>query len=285
VIKPRGVIKLSVVRKLRLHTRLLAGLICAGAVLVPATVGRASTTATAQLTLEYTAGGVLEVILGTAAPIRTSTAPGATIPPGTYQVVVNNDFPDISDPFHMFHLAGPGVNLQTDMGAGDNKTELYVATLAANSTYTFGDDRQPGAGHVVFSTSSTASSSTSTGSSGGGSASGSTGGSSSNSGVVGSSTGAGPFRGRLDGRVPATGKPTLTVGGRPVATLLKGRYSFAVVDRSSKGAFTVQQVSKKAINLTSLAFVGKHTVTVALSTGRWMFYSAAGKKSYFVVVD
>jgi hypothetical protein len=33
-----------------------------------------------------------------------------------------------------------------------------------------------------------------------------------------------------------------------------------------------------------VSFVGKHTATVDLKTGQWMFYSSPGAKNYFIVV-
>ena len=235
------------------------------------------------ITLEYTVGGVLEVITADGTVIRTSAAPGAVISPGAYQVIVNNDVPDSRDIEHLFLLQGPGVNLQTDMAAGDDKTELFDMTLAPNSTYTFSDSRQPNLAHVVFSTASTAS--TSSGSSGRGASTGSSSGTSNNSGIIGSGLKASVFRGNLAGSVGATGKLTLTAGGTKVLRLLAGRYRITVADTTAKRGFTLQEIQKPAIALTGRSFVGKRTVTVDLKAGRWMFYSSSGDKSYFTVLS
>ncbi len=263
--------------------RLLATLLALGALagFLDASAPEAATST--AITLEYTAGGVLLVITADGTTIRTSTAPGAVISPGPYQVIINNDAPDSRDIQHQFRLQGPGVNLQTDLAAGDNKTELYDVVLAPSSTYTFADDRQPSLAHVVFSTAS--SGSPAAGSSSGGTSGGSSSGTSSNSSVVGSGLKADPFRGKLAGSVGATGKLTLTAGGSHVLRLLAGRYSITVADSTSKGGFTVQEIRKPAITLTGLSFVGTRTVTVDFKAGQWMFYSSSVKKSYFTVIS
>lgn len=262
-------------------SRFLATLIVFGALagFLGASVHGAASTA---ITLEYTSGGVLLVITADGTTIRTSTAPGAVILPGPYQVIFNDDVPDSRDVQHLLRLQGPGVNLQTDMAAGDNKTELYDVVLAPSATYTFADDRQPSLAHVVFSTASSGSAASS-GSSSGGTSTGSTG-TSSNSSIVGSDVKADPFRGSLAGSVSATGKLTFTAGGARVLKILSGRYKITVDDRTPKGAFIMQQLHKPAITLTGLSFVGKRTVTVDLKAGQWLFYSPSGKKTGFTVI-
>ena len=237
--------------------------------------------ATRAITLEYTATGVLLVITDDGTTIRTSAAPGVVISPGAYQVIFNNDMPDSRDIQHALRFQGPGVNLQTDMASGDDKTELFDVVLAPSSTYTFADDRQPSLPHVVFSTASSASAGTNAS---GGTAVGSSSGTSSNSSFVGADLKAVPFRGNLAGVVRAGGKLTLTAGGSQILKLLTGRYRINVDDRTSKGGFTLQETSKPAITVTGVSFVGKRTVTVNLKPGQWLFYSPSGKKRSFTVV-
>jgi hypothetical protein len=262
-------------------SRFLAILTVVGALagLLGASVEGAAATA---ITLEYTSGGVLLVMTADGTTIRTSTAPGTVILPGPYQVIFNDDVPDSTDVQHLLRLQGPGVNLQTDMAAGDNKTELYDVVLAPSATYTFADDRQPTLAHVVFSTASSGSTGSS-GSSSGGTSSGSTG-TSSNTSPIGSDVKVDPFRGRLAGSVAAGGKLTFTAGGSRVLKILSGRYKITVADRTGKGAFVMQQGRKPAITLTGRSFVGTRTVTVDLKPGEWTFYSPAGKKTGFTVI-
>ena len=260
--------------------RSLVTLLAAGGLAVTLAVPGTDAAGSRALTLEYTAAGTLLVQTDDGTTIRTSAAPGVVISPGAYQVIVNNDMPDSRDIQHAFRLQGPGVNLQTDLAAGDNKTELYDVTLVQSATYTFADDRQPSVPHVVFSTASTASAAT--GSTGGGTAGSS--GTTSNNSVVGSDVKSIKFRGNLGASVASGGKLALTAGGTPILKLLTGRYTIRVVDRSSKAGFTIQAAGKRAIPLTAAAFVGTRSVTVVLTVGRWSYYSSSGKQSSFTIV-
>ncbi len=238
-----------------------------------------------SLTLNY--NGVLEVILANGTHIRTSTAPGVVIPAGTYAALVNDDVPDVHNTEHIFHFSGPGVNVTTDLLAGDESSELYVLTLEPNAVYTFRDDRQPSLAPVVFSTSSSGSIGfgSSGGSSGSQTGSGVKSSTTSNTSVVGSAILA--FRGTLDAVVGA-GKLALTRKGKSVmaASIKAGRYTVAVNDLTARGSFTLQRLGKRplTLTLTGAAFVGKRSATVALTAAQWVFYSTGGKKNYFIVV-
>jgi hypothetical protein len=241
-----------------------------------------------QLTLDLTSGNTLSATTPAGAVLTSS----GTIPPGTYQVILNNDVPDIRDTDHMFHFSGPGVIVLTDMGAGDSKTEAYTETLAPNSTYVFQDDLQPGAGRIVITTSATPASGGSTGSNGGGSSSGSgttsnTGGKSgttSNSSILSGGTAKAAFRGALDGVVSSGGAITLTKDGKPVTQLKAGRYQVTVTDKAPAGSFTIQKIRSPAHTLTGSRFVGRHTTMLTLTAGQWFYYpSFTGKKTYFIV--
>jgi hypothetical protein len=221
------------------------------------------------------------------------------IPPGLYQVVVSTPVPfgliDLSGitdhtacgGFVLFRLTGPGVDLNTDLEFGDNVVDGLQATFQPGS-YTAQDDHQPAVTRKVFTVSASASSGGSPGSSLSGSSSGSKSSGTTSSGSKQSAIGtelesSHPFRGTLAATVTAAGKLTLTRNGKGVATLKAGRYSFLVHDSAAKAGFIVQEVRKPAVTLTGVSFVGKHTVTVDLKAGQWMFYSSAAHKSYFIV--
>ena len=245
--------------------------------------------ATAQLTLDLTSANTLSVTTPAGAVLTSS----GTIPPGTYQVILNNDVPDIRDTDHMFHFSGPGVIVLTDMGAGDSKTEAYTETLAPNATYVFQDDLQPGVGRIVITTSATAASGGSTGSTGSGSTSGSGGtssntggksGTTSNSSILSGGTAKAAFRGSLAGVVSSGGAITLRKDGKAVTQLKAGRYTITVVDKAPAGSFTIQKIRSPAHTLTGSRFVGRHTTTLTLTAGQWFYYpSFTGKKTYFIV--
>jgi len=215
-------------------------------------------------------------------PVGASNAPGTTIPAGTYRVNVD----DTAQAVMQFHLAGPGVELITNMTFGEDAAQTLVETFQPNSTYTFRDDFQPSLVRF-FSTSST---SISSGESGGGVSTGSTptksqsgrGSPVTSQDIVGS--GIKPFRGTLAGAVGPAGKLTLTFKGKGLGSLKSGRYKIAVDDQTPKSAFKVQRLTKQPVTVTGRAFVGKHTVTVTLDPGQWWYFSRAGKKTYFIVV-
>lgn len=262
--------------------RLTTTVLAAGGLAAVLALAPVQAAATHVLTLEYTANGVLLASTDDGTTIRTSTAPGVVISPGPYQVIMNNDVPDLRDIQHEFQFQGPGVNLQTDMAAGDDKTELFDVVLAPSSVYTFADTRQPNVPHVVFSTASSATSATASQTT---PASGSSSGTTSNTPVVGSDLKPLPFRGNLAASVGGAGKLTLTAGGTRVLKLVAGRYRVTVTDRTKKAGFVVQSTGKPAITLTGVPFIGKRTLTVLLRAGEWDFYSPAGKKTSFTVVS
>jgi hypothetical protein len=234
------------------------------------------------LTLSVNVNGALEVVLGNGTRIRTSTAPGAAIPPGPYLAIVNSDLLDSKDVYHMFHLSGPGVSLSSELLPCENPAPINTVMLQPNSTYTYDDLRHPELTHVVFTTSAAGSSSDTSGGSSAPSTAKSTG-SVSNTSIVGSGIKSAPFRGTLVGRVASVGGITLSHNGTSVSSLKSGRYKLSVDDSTPKGGFTIER-QKQSVVLTGSSFVGKHTVVVYLRAGQWMFYSKTGRKHHFVVV-
>jgi hypothetical protein len=203
------------------------------------------------------------------------------ISPGTYDI-------SISDPTYvgdvLWDLAGPGVKLVTNMSSGEETSETWVEAFLPSSTYTYRDDLRPPAVWTFVT------SSTSTVTSGGGpvpptsSAGSGTTGKATSTDVVGSAVKSTPFRGTLAVTVSTKGLLKLTLKGKAVATLESGRYTFAVVDSSKTGGFTVQQYHKAARTVTSGPFVGRKSVTIDLAPGQWLCYTSfVGRKTYFVV--
>jgi hypothetical protein len=237
--------------------------------------------ATGGLVLTLNADLSLEVAVAGGPRIRTSGT-ASPIAPGEYQVVFHNDVPDAQDGYHMFRLVGPSVSIFTDLLAGDDRAELHTVTLQPASMYVFDDDRHPQFGRVVFSTAATGTASgVASGGASGGSSSGSSGGTAKNATVVGSNVVV--TRGTLAGGVSTSGKLTLARSGKAVSSLKSGRYKLVVLDESGRSGFFLQKLGRAAVRLTSGSFVGRHTVTVTLKPGQWMFYAAGGRKSYFVV--
>ena len=215
---------------------------------------------------------------------------GSAVPYGSYQVFVNTVFPfaaggQASCENVEFQLTGPGVAISTDLTEGDASSEYEAATFQANSTYRAVDQNHPNTGVTTFTTSSTPVSAVAAPS---GSSTGTSSSSSSSSGktsAIGTTIKTVPFRGTLVGLVNGAGVLSLSDRGKPVKSLLAGRYTFAVTDKSSKSAFTVQEVRANATTVTARSFVGKRSVTINLKAGQWFFYPTfVGKKSYFIVI-
>jgi hypothetical protein len=244
---------------------------------------QSSRAAEPSLTLNVNLNGSLEAVLGNGTRIRTTSAPGTVIPPGSYLLIVRSDVPDDKDIFHLFHISGAGVNVSSDLLPCENPRELYVVTLRPNAVYTYEDIRHPELARVVFSTSGEGSSAE-TSSTAAGPATGKLSGSVANSSPIGSGIKAAPFRGTLIGTVGPGGKLTLSHKGKSVSSLKSGRYTIAVEDKTPEGGFMIERPNKKPVALTGSSFIGKHAVTVNLNAGKWMFYSAAAKKHGFTVV-
>lgn len=276
----------------------VSGAVCA--CLVGSVVGARLATAQAPLTLDYTSSGSLEVILPSGTTLTTGS-PAASIPPGIYQVVVSDDVSDTTDSVHMFELTGPGVDLQTDLDGGDDKSELFSVTLEPNAAYSFADADQAGLGAVGFDTSSTPATTSSPPASGSGAptptetlSSGSggstpTGPVTANTSITATpsaSAAASVHRGSLAATVTATGKLLLTRAGKAVATLTEGRYAVAVDDLSRTRGFILQEVTHTPIIVSGAGFVGRRTINVTLTPGQWVYYATLlGAKTYFVVVS
>jgi hypothetical protein len=153
--------------------------------------------------------------------------------------------------------------------------------LLPSSTYTYEDSRHPDLMHVVFTTSA-AGSSADTG-----------------EGAAGlrprsrpapcrtrrsSAPAVKKVRGTLVGTISSVGRTTLSLDGKGVSSLKSGRYKLTVDDRTPKGGFAIEHGNSPSAAITGPSFVGRHTVTVYLSAGRWAFSSSTGAKHAFVVV-
>ena len=204
---------------------------------------------------------------------------GSTVPPGTYQIVLNNNTADDYAVDHKFHIFGPGVDFTDPNGTVQT---TFSVTFQNGGAYTVQDDLDPADHKLTFVASSSAPASSGTTSTPASTpVSGSTKPTSSD--IVGSEVV--PFRGSLDAIVYAGGKLSLTRFGKVVSSLKAGRYTFSVDDESTSAGFVVQALHKQAVTVTSGRFKGNEDVTLTLKPGRWFFYSTATKKSQFFVLS
>lgn len=228
-----------------------------------------------ELTMSFTDG----------TPIGVASPPGTLIPPGAYQVNVN-DGSDIGN----VDLDGPGISDATGV---DTLIQLtWNVTFQPCSIYSYTDDTV-GTSTEWFQTSASATSTVACASAVKGpqpspiaSTTTSTQASSSSKSTPTPATKNRPleFRGTLAAHVSRTGVLSLALAGRAVRSLRSGKYTISVVDDSRRAGFTLQESSEPSTTLTTTTFVGKRTRTVALHAGQWFFYpSFVGRKSYFVV--
>lgn len=188
--------------------------------------------------------------------LASATAPGPTLPPGLYQLVLTAPKNAPSCPMD-FKLTGPGVQLEWDFG-GEALDAMATETLQPSATYVATDVANQARGYVVFSTSASGSSSSlatqvpST----------ATGKGETLPGVVGSDVV--PSRGAATATVSGAGRLTLTYRGRRVRSLASGRYRLAVTDASRTAGVAIATGTRRK-PLTGVAFVGRKTATIVLT--------------------
>jgi hypothetical protein len=274
----------------RAHCRRIAvaGVIAAASAL--ALVGSARTAVSSTLYGGFDADGTIYLTFADGTPIGSPTPPGTLIPAGTYTIDINNNsLDDLGNP-HEFELTGPGVNLS----AGTTATQLtWSATFQPSSTYTYEDQLNPGVQNEIFGTQgsgagsgSTATTPATTGPTVPVAPSGSTTSPTDNNPLGTARSATLVYRGTLTGTVSSSGKLTLTFKRKNVGSLVRGRYTFTIVDRSRTSGFVLQEIHQPAVTITSAGFVGTRSLSVGLVTGQWVYYpSFIGKKTYFIVVN
>jgi hypothetical protein len=263
---------------LRVWKCLAASALCtAVAVLSSAPAGQAGRAANLSLSINFTAAGVVTVTLPDGTPVGSTSGAPTVIPAGYYSLNLSGPGECINLP--LFQLSGPGVNIQDDMLGGEVERNTLYATFLPNTTYTWHIDRAASivhsfrtSGDVVGTQAPSApgpkpTSSTKPVASGD---------------IVGSTLL--PARGTITGAVSASGRITFAYRGRSVTHLKPGRYTFAVTDTSSSSGFLLQKGARRATTVTGAAFVGKRSVKVSLSAGKWLVLPAAGKASYSITV-
>jgi hypothetical protein len=213
-----------------------------------------------------------------------------SIAPGTYQVDVRTPLAFGTVPlanegvtdftackgFPQFQLTGPGVNLFTTMTAGCEADKTFPETFQPNATYVAVDNNQPTVARGTFTTlaSGTPVAPTTPGTPWAG-------GTQSSQDLVGS----GAVKGTVSGTLASTGALTLTLSGKVVSKLATGRYTFSIVDKSSKSGFAI--IGPKGVNpldVTGSKFIGKKTRTLNLTPGRWTYFSSGLRHFYYINV-
>jgi hypothetical protein len=261
----------------RLRFGLASALAAALVAFVPAAYG--SRSASPSLRITFTAAGSITVTLPDGTPVGTTGGTPTMIPAGYYTLLFYGPGECINLP--LFELRGPGVNINDDMLGGETDVHTLYATFAPNSTYTWHSDRSEAtvytfrASSEVVGTQSPATGSSTPSSSSTAKAT--------SQDIVGSAVL--PFRGTLTGGVTAAGRLTLAYKGKSVSKLEAGRYTVAVDDRSSTNGFLLRKQKRAPVSVTGGMFLGKRSLAVTLTAGRWFVLPSAGKATYAIVVS
>jgi hypothetical protein len=212
--------------------------------------------------------------------VTSATAPGPTLPPGIYQLLVWMPNPNQGYPCGRptFTLTGPGVNSTTVFQGQELHDERVLPALQPSSTYVAQEASAPAATQKVFTTASSGSNSlllpSGTQDNGAGG--------STQPGVVGSDIVPPPTR--LLATVSDSGEAALKLGGKNVGTLKAGTYLLQVDDAAPRAGFFLERLGGKPLTITSAAFVGRRARAITLSAGRWLFFSKVGRPTPFTVV-
>ncbi len=211
--------------------------------------------------------------------------PGPVIPPGTYQVSIN-DLSQVGD----FDIAGNGVSFVT--GVEQRVQVAWTITFQPCSLYSYRNDQQ--AYIYWFQTSAAA---------GQGACPGTLTGMATTTlaattapkpvttkattlppgervSAIGTVISTGPLRGTIHAVTSRGGITTLSFDGKATAKLKPGRYTISVSDGSTKAGLFVRKGRAHPLTISSGPFVGKRSVRLDLSTGRWTYSassSGAGK--------
>jgi hypothetical protein len=214
---------------------------------------------------------------GGVVPVTATSAPGASVPPGGYQLVLSMPNPSSGFPCGQpaFTLNGPGVSIRVPFAGVELRYEQLL-TLQPSATYVAAEATTPSAPQKFFTTSATGTAGAPPAATTSGSGTGS-----SQTDIVGS--GLPQVQGTLVATVNAAGRATLEQNGRAVARLSPGRFDIVVTDRTRRAGLFLERRGGKPVTLTTLAFVGKSSHVLDLAAGSWTYFTEAGKPVPFVV--
>ena len=225
------------------------------------------------------ARGAITVTLPDGTPVGSTSGAPTVIPAGYYTLLFFGPGECINLP--LFELRGPGVNINDDMLGGETDVHTLYATFLPNATYTWHSDRNTSIVYT-FRASSDVVGTPSSNPSTSGSSSGSNAKPTSQD-ITGSAVA--PFRGTLTGAVSAAGRLTIAFKGKSVTSLKAGRYTVAVSDRSSTNGFLLQKPRHTALTVAGTTFIGKRSLSVTLTAGKWLVLPRLGTATYSIVVN
>ena len=182
-----------------------------------------------------------------------------------------------------FHLTGPGLNFETDLGSGDAEIEQHTVTLQPGGTYTVQDDGRPAQTRRTFTvaTSGLGDAGTSTRVHGHRASSSST--KAARRRRIRSARKALPSAARSRRPSRRTGKLTPDEGGEARLDAEVGPLHLPRRRRLGQGRLHVQLVKGPPTTLSTPKFTGTRSVTLTLAPRAVVFFTPGGAKHFFVV--
>jgi hypothetical protein len=235
--------------------------------------GEAQGASPLTLNVTFSANDTIAVTLGDGTPVGSTSGAPTVIPAGYYTVQITGPM-GLPDGLPYFQLTGPGVDLLSNLNEGGLDSWRDQVTLATSSTYTWTDDAIPGIVHTFVTSADVGGAAPAT------AVSPTKGAPTQDQDIVGS--GVVPTRGSLTASVSAAGQPRVLVDGAPAGNLLAGTYRITVTDRSPKAGLVVTLSGHAEHDLTGVRFVGKRSISVKLTPGRWTFATGTARESIVV---
>lgn len=252
----------------------LAAAAAVTALLMLATSAWSRPSASLVIDVTFSTSGTISVTLPDGTPVGTTAGAPTLVPAGYYMLVFSG--PQSTTGLPYFHLTGPGADILQNLNEGGTSSARDTAYLAPGSTYTWTDDALPGVTYTFTTSTDVVGTAPATPTSP------DKGAPAGSQDIVGSEVT--PLRGRLSGVVSPTGRLTLADGGKPVSALRPGRYSVTVTDLSRATGFVLGSSGRKAVTVTGRGFVGKRSLTVDLTSGRWWLATPTGSPSAAAII-
>ncbi|HEX4520177.1 MAG TPA: hypothetical protein VH063_11415 [Gaiellaceae bacterium] len=241
--------------------------------LAPAAGARRAADLSLQVTFNATDG--ISVTLPDGTPVGVTSGAPTVIPAGYYTIHLSGPL-NVPSGMPYFNLTGPGVDVLENMSEGGVGSLTDTAFFVPLATYTWTNNSLPGVVYTFTASAAVLGTPPAT------PVSPRAGTPAASQDIVGS--GAATVSGTLKAGVAPSGLVSLELGGKSVARLTAGRYRIVVTDRSASHGFVLERAGHRAVTVSSSKFVGRHSVTVALSAGRWLYASGSGSKSFALVV-
>ena len=225
--------------------------------------------------MTFTATGSISVTLPDGTPVGTTSGAPTVIPAGFYTIHLSGPL-NVAAGMPYFRLTGPGVDVLEDMNEGGVGSLTDTADFMPLATYTWTNDSLPGVVYTLTTSSVVLGTPPAT------PVSPKAGVPTASQDIVGSD--AGGVLGTLTAGVSQPAGSASSSRARVPARLRPGRYRIVVTDGSTSSGFVLERARHPALTISGLKFVGRHSETVSLAPGRWLYTPGTGKTRYLLLV-